>query len=168
MSSFVIANPDMCIGCRTCEIACVVAHSEKNIFSSQGEIEFTPRLKVIRTNKVTAPVQCRHCKGAPCAKACPNNCISHNEDGVVCIDRTTCVGCKNCMIACPFGAIDMVPVYEEDKKVLQQKLKVQTKSDLVLKEKLVASKCDLCIGREGEPACVEKCLTKALKLIVTP
>ena len=75
MNSFLIANPDKCIGCRTCEIACVVAHSETNIFHEEGKIDFNPKLSVIKTKEVSAPIQCRHCEDAPCVKVCTYNAI---------------------------------------------------------------------------------------------
>lgn len=143
MNSFVIANPNRCIGCRTCLIACVAAHSKENIFLSKEEnFEFNPRLSVIRTANVTGPIQCRQCENAACLNVCPNGSIT-NKDGVVTINKNTCIGCKTCAVACPFGAIEMAMV---DNKV-------------------IANKCDLCKARGNGPACIEICPTSALKLV---
>ena len=147
MNSFVIANPNKCLGCRTCEIACVDAHTEKNIFISDKDIEnFNPRLTVIKIAGISAPVQCRQCEDAACLKACPNGSITM-EDGLVKINRTTCIGCKTCVVACPFGAMTMA------EEVVNKKVKI------------VANKCDLCFGREAGPACVEICPTKTLTFV---
>ncbi|MFD3155795.1 4Fe-4S dicluster domain-containing protein [Haloimpatiens sp. FM7330] len=165
MNAFVIADPDKCIGCRTCEIACVVAHSEKNIFTAGNcDIEFNPRLHVVKTAQVSAPIQCRQCEDAPCANACPNGSIV-NKDGVIYINKDTCIGCKTCVIACPFGAIELVQEYHNGEKVLQEGLKVERENKLFFKEKIIANKCDLCMGREGGPACVEACPTDAFKIV---
>jgi len=143
MNSFVIANPSRCIGCRTCLIACVVAHSKENIFLSVDEdIKFNPRLSVIRTANVTGPIQCRQCENAACLNVCPNESIT-NKDGVITINKNTCIGCKTCAVACPFGAIEMAMVGD----------------------KVIANKCDLCKSRENGPACVEICPTSTLKLV---
>jgi electron transport protein HydN len=165
MNSFVVADPNKCIGCRTCEIACVVAHSEKNIFTLESsEIEFYPRLSVIKTAQVSAPIQCRHCEDAPCANVCPEGSII-NKDGVIYIDKSTCIGCKTCLVACPLGAIELVSEYNEGEKVQQQGLKVVESGKLCFKDKMVANKCDLCIGREQGPACAEVCPTSAFQII---
>jgi electron transport protein HydN len=165
MNTFVVADPNKCIGCRTCEIACVVAHSEKNIFTSESsEIEFYPRLSVVKTAQVSAPIQCRQCEDAPCANVCPNGSIV-NKDGVVYIDKSTCIGCKTCLMACPLGAIELVPEYSGGEKILQKGLKVIESGKLHFKEKMVGNKCDLCMGREKGPACVEVCPTNAFKIV---
>lgn len=162
--SYVIANPERCIGCRSCEIACVEAHSDSNIFLSKGEVGFTPRLKVIKTEKVTTPVQCRQCKNAQCIKACPNGTLTYDEDGIVLVNEETCIGCKKCVVACPFGAMTMGSVFKNGEKVLQARLNVREGEELTLKAKMVATKCDTCKGREGGPACIEKCPTEALSI----
>lgn len=165
MNNFVVANPNKCIGCRTCEIACVVAHSDKNIFlEDASKIEFNPRLTVVKTAQVSAPIQCRQCEDAPCANACPNGSIV-NKEGIIYVDQETCIGCKTCVIACPFGAMDLTCAYKNGEKVLQQGLKTVDASKLCFKEKIIAHKCDLCIGREGGPACVEICPTNAFKIV---
>lgn len=160
--AYVIANPTRCIGCRTCEIACVSAHSDNNIFLAEGEVGFTPRLEVIKTEKVTTPIQCRQCKNAQCIKACPNGTLSYDENGIVIVNEETCIACKKCVVACPFGAMTIGPVYKDGEKVLQAKLKTGEGS---LKTKMVAVKCDTCKGREGGPACIEKCPTEALRIV---
>jgi len=165
MNTFVIADPNKCIGCRTCEIACVVAHSDKNIFTSESsEIEFYPRLSVVKTAEVSAPIQCRQCEDAPCANVCPNNSIN-NKDGVVYIDRNTCVGCKTCLMACPLGAIELVPQYSDGEKIVQEGLQVIESGKLYFKDRMVGNKCDLCKDRENGPACAEVCPTDAFSIV---
>jgi len=165
MNCFVVANPDKCIGCRTCEIACVVAHSEKSIFTAGAtDVDFHPRLKVIKTAAVSAPIQCRHCENAPCANVCPVGAIA-NKDGAIQVDTDICIGCKTCMAVCPLGAIDLVEEYADGEKVLQQGLQVDSDTGLHAKERIIANKCDLCAQRPSGPACTEVCPTKALKII---
>ncbi|MGY3856379.1 4Fe-4S dicluster domain-containing protein [Aeromonas veronii] len=174
MNSFVIADPGLCIGCRTCEVACAVSHQSG---SCSGTLEresglhlaiedghlvsrdsyFQPRLKVIVGSKVTTPVLCRQCEDKPCAKACPNNAIV-TEDGYVKVYQARCIGCKSCAVACPYGAMTVV---------VQE---VAPAADALFKRpqtKARALKCDLCNHREAGPACVEVCPTQALRL-VTP
>jgi electron transport protein HydN len=165
MNTFVIANPNKCIGCRTCQIACVVAHSDKDIFTSKSSgIEFYPRVSVVKTAQVSAPIQCRQCEDAPCASVCPTKSIT-NKNGVIYIDRSTCIGCKTCLMACPLGAIGLVPEFNQGEKEVQQGLKVVEDGKLCFKDRMVGNKCDLCIGREKGPACVDICPTNAFMIV---
>ena len=151
MNYFVKGNPDLCIGCRTCLIGCVVAHGDKHIFEIDPDsYTFNPKLHMVKTATISVPVQCKHCETPACMAVCPEKVISVRDNAVV-IDTKGCIGCKNCMDACPFGAIDMVEVageYQADGAV-----------------RIVANKCDLCIGVEGGPACVRVCPTAALSLV---
>lgn len=164
-SAFVLADPTKCIGCQSCEIACAVAHLGTSVTTAgETKIPFQPRLRVVRTSRVTMPIQCRHCEDAPCANACPVGAIVR-QDGVVLVKQERCIGCKTCVLACPFGAMDMVPALENGARVEQPGLKMDTPDGKVPKERYVAHKCDLCIGRPGGPACVEVCLARALTLV---
>ncbi len=161
MNYFVIADPEKCIGCRTCMIACAVEHSNENIFYQNHEdINFNPKLEVVKTAQVSAPIQCRQCDDAPCAKACPHNAISKQDNAVV-VDKEKCIGCKNCMLACPFGAINLNDV-EQGRLV---DLSSIPDNKLFCLEKMVANKCDLCQGSEDGPACVNVCPTKGLRIV---
>lgn len=165
MNTFVVADPQKCIGCRTCQIACVEAHTDGNMFYKEGrKIEFNPKLSVVKTLEVSAPIQCRQCEDAPCANVCPNGAII-NKDGVIYIEKKNCVGCKACLIACPFGAIELVEEYKDGQKVKQEGLKCMEGNKFFFKDKMIANKCDLCIGRENGPACVEVCPTHAFKIV---
>ena len=62
MNYFVVADPIKCIGCRTCMIACVVEHNGEDIFyQNPEEINFNPKLEVVKNAQVSAPIQCRQC-----------------------------------------------------------------------------------------------------------
>ncbi len=154
MNRFVISEPKKCIGCRTCEVACVLAHSHGAGVGALTPINFTPRLKVVKGHKISMPVQCRHCEDAPCVNVCPNGAIGYVQ-GTVQVSQALCVGCKTCMMACPYGAMDVVtvPLAKGDGYGYGRGLKAE------------AQKCDLCIDRAQGPACIAVCPTKALHLI---
>lgn len=141
MNKFITVNAERCIGCRTCEIACAVAHQEVNLQTVMPKDTFSPRLKVVRSAKITLPVLCRQCENAPCANVCPTEAIAL-KDNVVIVDQALCIGCKNCAIACPFGAMTVI---------------VQEHSE--------ALKCDLCQEVDSGPACVRVCPTEALSIM---
>ena len=149
INTFVVANPHKCIGCRACEIACAVAHVGISV-ATAGETEapFLPRLYLVQTPLVTMPVQCRQCDDAPCANVCPVNAITHQGNKIM-VDTERCFGCKTCMLACPFGAMDMVPELKDGQAVVQNGLQIENGDTETNKDKLVAHKCDLCFGREG-------------------
>jgi electron transport protein HydN len=128
----------------------VVAHEGKHIFEIDPDsYNFNPRLFMVKTARVSAPVQCRHCENPACKASCTSKAISV-QDGVVLIDTKKCIGCKNCVIACPFGAVEVVETAE-----------VQNDGSL----RKVANKCDLCVGVADSPSCVKVCPTQALKLV---
>ena len=118
-----------CMGCHACEVACKQEH----------ELGVGPRLvRVIEKSPDFYPVYCHHCANAPCKEACPVDAISKDEQGLVLIDKVLCIGCKECLEACPFGAMQ----YNDDQET--------------------AVKCDLCVERlknEQAPACCSVCPT---------
>lgn len=166
-NTFVVANPHKCIGCKACEIACAVAHLDTSVATAGAmEAPFLPRLSLVRTSKVTMPVQCRQCDDAPCANVCPVDAITHQGNKIM-VDTDKCIGCKTCMLACPFGAMDMAPELENGQMVYQEGLLLNNVEEQSAKEKMVAHKCDLCVGRENGPACAEVCPAAAF-IVVKP
>lgn len=155
MNRFVIAEPSKCIGCRTCEVACALAHPfGDGTTQALSPANFQPRLKLVRNLRVTAPVQCRQCENAPCVNACPTKALVYRA-GTVQLLEDRCIGCQTCVVACPFGVMSMVnaPV-----KTVQGPLTVRKTVSL-------AHKCDLCIDRKDGPACIPVCPTNALFLV---
>ena len=137
MNQFILADPEKCIGCRTCEVACMMSHQ-----SSATPEAFTSRIRVVKGGTFTTAVGCHQCEDAPCANVCPTGAI-HRAAGAWLVKQSRCIGCKSCMVACPFGAMQV----------------------RVVEDRVQALKCDLCAHREGGPACVEACPTHALRCI---
>lgn len=151
MNAFVIADASKCIGCRTCEIACAAAHADAG--AALDRTRFFPRLKVIKGASVSVPVLCRQCENAPCASVCPNDALVRHHDSIQVI-QSRCIGCKSCVIACPFGAIDVVVrTHAADEGRSEAKSEVH--------------KCDLCVGVASSPSCVRVCPTSALTLVAS-
>ncbi len=139
----IVAKEDVCLGCRLCEVHCVVQHSKsKRIVKAfrEGKDTIVPGVTVEESGSVSFAVQCRHCEEAPCLEACMTGGMHRDpQTGAVLNDPDKCVGCWMCIMVCPVGAIQ---------RGLDRK---------------VASKCDLCIGRDT-PACVANCPNEALIL----
>lgn len=155
MNRFVIAQPDKCIGCRTCEVACAQVHPINNGETALTPSNFRPRLKLVKGLKTTAPVQCRHCENAPCVNACPSSALVYDR-GTVQLIAERCIGCQTCVIACPFGAMEMAPVSVERPALGSLSVRAFV---------MQAHKCDLCIDVPTGPACIPVCPTKALFLM---
>lgn len=156
INSFVIANSNKCIGCRACEIACAAKHRKNNSGGTVGTMnnEVVPRLFMVKREHITMPVQCRHCTEAFCVNVCPVKAIIENH-GAIFIQEDKCIGCKNCMLVCTVGAVNLLPRIESQ----------VTKGRIKPKVSDVAYKCDLCIEEGGKPACIEECSQGALKLV---
>ncbi|MCU6663289.1 formate-dependent uric acid utilization protein AegA [Enterobacteriaceae bacterium H19S6] len=137
-----MANSQQCIGCRACEVACVMAHHDEQ--HPLNPRHFTPRITVVKEGNRHSAVACHHCENAPCAQSCPNGAIARTRDSVQ-VDSQKCIGCKACVVACPFGTMEIVTTLEA----------------------ATAQKCDLCLDRPQGPACVENCPADALSR-VTP
>lgn len=142
MNPFIVADSMKCIGCRTCEVACVVAHQEQQACATVSREAFLPRIRVVKGDTLSTAVACHQCEDSPCGNVCPTGAISC-KDGSICVDQTRCIGCKSCMLACPFGAMNVV----------------------VQQSRVQAVKCDLCRHRAEGPACVAACPTQALACV---
>ena len=136
------AKEEVCIGCRLCEIHCIVQHSrsKKIIKVYREEVgRSVPRMFIEEKGPLSFAVQCRHCDDAQCVAACMTGAMRKDpKTGAVTHDADKCVGCWMCVMVCPAGAIRRNT-----------------------KQGKIASKCDLCSGEET-PVCVARCPNEAL------
>jgi len=147
-NKFVIADPEKCVGCKACMAACLVKHYVP------GDVPIA-RLNVVRVKERTAPILCHHCENAPCVAACPTGALYEDGDRVA-VRMHRCIGCRSCVIACPYGACDVVERYDSAKL---GDLKVGAIP------KAMVIKCDRCADRANGPACVEACTSNALSIV---
>jgi Fe-S-cluster-containing dehydrogenase component len=105
---------------------------------SMIHLEFIDRAETTQTS----PVVCMHCEDPACARVCPADAIKQSEDGIVhSALKSRCIGCSNCVLACPFG----VPRYMADVDQMM--------------------KCDMCFDRTSigkKPMCATVCPSQAL------
>ncbi|MDA3047477.1 4Fe-4S dicluster domain-containing protein [Campylobacter sp. JMF_08 NE1] len=146
----VITNPELCIGCKACEKACVKESIKR------GKLGIT-RIRVFKVEKTSSTNQCRQCDDAPCAVVCPSGALQNLTDFVH-LNEHLCVGCGLCTVACPYGAVslDSTGVFgvEKDANYLSQPGFPS-----------LAVKCDICDGREEGSACVEACPKGAIIML---
>ncbi len=110
------------------------------------------RDKSHRRPSVSLPVLCNHCENPPCVHVCPTAASFVRKDGIVLVDKHRCIGCRYCMIACPYKARSLV--YHETS------LPEGGNADVPIRGMGVVEKCTFCVHRidAGQPpACVETC-----------
>lgn len=113
-----IVNPDLCTGCRTCELACSFTHSVDGLRSLTRIYPLESGFK-----ELWVPVTCLQCEDAACVKSCLVDALRHNpETGAIELNQEGCIKCMACVAACPFGCA----IFD-------------TQQDMIVK-------CDLCGG----------------------
>lgn len=129
-----------CVGCMDCVLACKAENRVPDGFCRTWIVTETvgkfPNLKM-----ETRSERCNHCDRPPCVLNCPTGAIHIEDGGLVLVAQERCTGCKNCLVACPYGVGFINP------------------------ETNTSDKCTFCVHRvrRGElPACVAVCPTKCL------
>ena len=92
------------------------------------------------------PVMCQHCEQPPCVDVCPTGASMRRDDGIVLVDKHTCIGCRYCMMACPYAARSFI--HEE----------VEAQKPHAPRGKGTVESCTMCVHRVDAgrlPACVE-------------
>lgn len=143
-----VINTKRCVGCKTCTVACKM---ENNVAADLARIRVLDDNDELVYNRPAGtypnlqmnfvPIPCQHCENPACVDVCPTGASQKREDGVVFIDKETCIGCGACILACPYDSGQM----DEEEKVVD--------------------KCDLCrhrIDAGKEPMCVLCCPGRAI------
>ena len=147
-----LIDTDKCAtGCDDCVKACAIENGIKDTGHPRTDAQWIRKVELKdkgsgRTH--SAPVMCQHCEHPPCVDVCPTGASFKRADGIVLVDRHTCIGCRYCMMACPYKARSIV--FDD---VTDQKPDVP-------RGKGCAEGCTLCvhrIDRDQKPACVEAC-----------
>jgi phenylacetyl-CoA:acceptor oxidoreductase subunit 1 len=166
-----------CVGCYECVLACKAEHFlPPEIFWNRVLIGESGKYPTV--TKLIYNVRCNQCADPPCVGACPTGATQQREDGIVWVDEDKCVGCRYCMIACPY---QMRTIYENGNKEYfpGQGLTEHEKMGRVLypHQPGVVQKCVFCkeridaglaqgltpgVDRDATPACIISCPTKAI------
>jgi formate dehydrogenase iron-sulfur subunit len=144
MSQGILYDSTLCVGCRECEKACAARWSLPYNETIGAEEQISAhKLTAIQTHGERFSRRlCMHCNEPSCVSVCPVGAFQKTALGPVVYDQTKCIGCRYCMLACPF----QVPTYEWGSRTPRVR------------------KCDMCYDRQmaGKPtACAEACPTQA-------
>ena len=127
-----------CIGCHACTIACKSEH-DIPVGVNRCWVKTVEKGSFPATRRFFFPVLCNQCDEAPCARICPTNALFKRRDGIVDLHGDSCIGCRACMVACPYDQLFIDPNTH------------------------TAEKCNFCANRvENQllPACVSVCPTE--------
>lgn len=134
-------NSDICTGCKACQIACKDEHDLREGMLYRHVLAFEAgAFPNPRAYKLS--IACNHCEHPKCVENCPTGAMyKRSEDGAVLHDSNRCMGCRMCVLSCPYDA----PQFNEQTGMVE--------------------KCDACerLRAEGKPpACVAACMMRAL------
>lgn len=158
-------------GCTKCIDACHQVHNVPDFDNTKDEIKWIWKENYEEAfsahedhyikeglKEIPIPVLCNHCDNPPCVRVCPTQATWKREDGIVMMDWHRCIGCRYCVVACPYGSRsfnwrDPRPFIND----IHEEFPTRTRG--------VVEKCTFCderLSRGQLPACVEACSQKAL------
>ncbi len=151
-------------GCTACVDAC---HTENGVNNENLKGSDATHPQWIRKVEIkdpatgreqSLPVMCQHCQDAPCVDVCPTGASFKRADGIVLVDKHTCIGCRYCMMACPYKARSFIHEDLTDQKPHAPRGKGTVES------------CTLCVHKidagDGTTACAEACTKEGHRAIL--
>lgn len=140
-------------GCNACVQACNVEHGIDGHGRPETDAQWIRKVTLrdkASGRETSLPLMCQHCQNPPCVDVCPTGASFRRADGIVLVDKHTCIGCRYCMLACPYKARSFVHENLTDQKPWSPRGKGTVES------------CNLCVHRidEGKgrgPACAQAC-----------
>nr|VFJ91214.1 MAG: prokaryotic molybdopterin-containing oxidoreductase family, iron-sulfur binding subunit [Candidatus Kentron sp. LFY] len=153
-----LINVNQCVrGCNECVSACVKENALIGYNRPKTDARWIRKVTIrdLRFGHISSlPLMCQHCQHPPCVDVCPTGASFQRVDGVVLVDKHICIGCRYCMMACPYKARSFVhdPISNQKSHAPRGKGTVEA--------------CTLCVHRVGNgtpnqvPACVDACLSK--------
>ncbi len=145
-------------GCTACIDSC--RHENNVAYHDNHDIDIhwirkaTIKRKVENARTITAPLLCNHCDHPPCALVCPVKATYKRKDGIVIVDKHRCIGCRYCLIACPYNMrmFNFKENHEWHNKNYPKRMHG------------VSESCHFCyhrLDKDLQPACVEACSNRA-------
>ena len=158
-----VINTATCVDCDNCVSACERRH---------GHARLDRRGSGRQIGQFQIPASCFHCEDPVCL-LCNVDGIVRLPTGEIQIKEDNCIGCRGCAERCPYDNIQMVPKNNNDSvlskwlpKSLAELIGIKKQDpDELPQSELIASKCDLCAGKDGNPACVRSCPTGAAQRV---
>ncbi len=147
-----LVDANKCDGCEKCVTACHETHGVKGHGRPETDAQWI-RVVKLRDRKTgyeqQLPVMCQHCKHPPCVDVCPTGASMKRADGIVLVDKHICIGCRYCMMACPYKARSFIHESLEGEQLPHAP-----------RGKGTVESCTMCVYRVDngqQPACVEAC-----------
>ena len=183
-----VIDLDKCTGCQSCSVACKAENNVPHGSPEEHIRRLTPfwhKVIAVSSGEYPAininliPMPCMHCDDAPCVMVCPAKATYRREDGIVMQDFRRCIGCKYCIVACPYGVRSFNYKEPEEQEYHRPDLP-PTREDRGVwpfphRVHGVVEKCTFCfhridqaikegkkVGVEVVPACAEACPAHAI------
>jgi tetrathionate reductase subunit B len=138
-------------GCNECVTACGKEHGLTSLGRPETDAQWIRKVEVTDPgtgHSQSLPMMCQHCADPPCVDVCPTGASFKRADGIVLVDKHTCIGCRYCISACPYKARSFVHEALQDQKSYSPRGKGTVEG------------CTMCVHRiddDRQPACVEAC-----------
>ncbi len=157
-----LINTNLCDeGCDACVTACNEEHGIDDFGRPETDVQWIRKLNLVdetSNKKYSIPMMCQHCEDPPCVDVCPTGASFVRADGIVLVNSHTCIGCRYCMMACPYKA----------RAFVHENLSNQLPD--VPRGKGCVESCTLCVHRidrgENNTACAEACTKDGAQAII--